>query len=173
MFLVLSVENRGQPLYIQNRPGWKGCLFKMFKFRTMNSRMDLSGKLLSDKERLTRMGLFLRSLSLDELPQLINVLRGEMSLIGPRPLLVDYLTLYNERQLRRHDVRPGITGWAQINGRNNLSWDEKFELDIWYVDNLSFMIDMKIAFLTISKVFKREGISSTENVTMERFVGNK
>jgi len=143
------------------------------KFKTMNDRRDETGRLLPDNERMTGVGRFIRSLSLDELPQLINVLKGDMSLVGPRPLLPEYLPLYNARQARRHEVRPGITGWAQVNGRNTLSWEDKFEMDVWYVDNVSFMLDIKILFLTFLKVIKREGINSDSAATMERFTGSR
>jgi lipopolysaccharide/colanic/teichoic acid biosynthesis glycosyltransferase len=163
----------GCPVFFnQQRPGYKGRPITVYKFRTMHE-LGSDGLLgVGDAERMTRMGRFLRSTSLDELPQLWNVLKGEMSLVGPRPLLMDYLPLYSERQMRRHDVKPGITGWAQVNGRNNLSWQEKFELDIWYVENQSFLLDMKILWLTVVKVFKREGISSQEHATSVRFEGN-
>lgn len=175
-FLVLFAVvyfDLGRPvLFSQQRPGYKGRPITVYKFRTMHE-LGSDGLLgVGDAERMTRMGRFLRSTSLDELPQLWNVLKGEMSLVGPRPLLMDYLPLYSERQMRRHDVKPGITGWAQVNGRNNLSWQEKFELDIWYVENQSFLLDMKILWLTVVKVFKREGISSQEHATSVRFEGN-
>ena len=142
-------------------------------FRTMNDKKDAQGDLLSDKDRLTSLGRFIRKTSLDEIPQLINVIKGDMSLVGPRPLLLEYLPLYNEEQIRRHEVRPGITGWAQINGRNAISWKDKFELDVWYVDNISISLDIRILLLTILKVFKSEGISSDTSITMEKFEGNK
>lgn len=164
--------NLGSPIFFtQDRVGKNNEVFKMIKFRSMKDGVDNDGNLLPDEMRLTKFGKVLRSTSLDELPELINVLKGDMSLIGPRPLLVDYLPLYNEDQIRRHNVLPGLTGWAQINGRNNLSWNEKFNLDVWYVDNWSIGLDIKIFFLTIYKVFKREGISQDGNVTMERFNG--
>ncbi|WP_279230862.1 sugar transferase [Clostridium paraputrificum] len=164
--------NLGSPIFFtQDRVGKNNKVFKMIKFRSMKDGVDKDGNLLPDEVRLTKFGKMLRSTSLDELPELINVLKGDMSLIGPRPLLVDYLPLYNENQIRRHNVLPGLTGWAQINGRNNLSWNEKFNLDVWYVDNWSLILDIKIFFLTIYKVFKREGISQDGNVTMERFNG--
>lgn len=164
--------NLGSPIFFtQDRVGKHNKVFKMIKFRSMKDGVDKDGNLLPDEMRLTKFGKMLRSTSLDELPELINVLKGNMSLIGPRPLLVDYLPLYNEDQIRRHNVLPGLTGWAQINGRNSLSWNEKFNLDIWYVDNWSLTLDIKIFFLTIYKVFKREGISQDGNVTMERFNG--
>jgi lipopolysaccharide/colanic/teichoic acid biosynthesis glycosyltransferase len=164
----------GSPvLFKQARPGLNGVSFLMLKFRTMLDETDEDGSLLLDHQRLTTFGRFLRSTSLDELPGLINVFRGEMSLVGPRPLLVEYLALYNARQARRHDVRPGITGWAQVNGRNAISWEEKFELDVWYVDNQSLWLDIKILFLTVKKVFQRDGISADGEVTMPRFTGTK
>lgn len=164
--------NLGSPIFFtQDRVGKNNKVFKMIKFRSMKDGVDKDGNLLPDEMRLTKFGKILRSTSLDELPELINVLKGDMSLIGPRPLLVDYLPLYSEDQIRRHYVLPGLTGWAQINGRNNLSWNEKFNLDVWYVDNWSLFLDIKIFFLTIYKVFKREGISQDGNVTMERFNG--
>ena len=158
--------------FVQERPGLKGRIFKMIKFKTMTDERDEEGNLLPDEKRLTRIGRFIRSTSLDELPQLFNVLKGDMSLIGPRPLLPQYLPLYSEKQAKRHDVRPGITGWAQVNGRNAISWQQKFEYDVWYVDHLSFVLDMKILFLTIKKVFIREGINSSTSATMELFTGN-
>lgn len=172
MFL-LFVANTGNPFFLQKRPGKNGKFFRILKFKTMNDAKDLSGNLLSDELRLTKAGAFIRKASLDELPQLWNVLKGDMSLIGPRPLLVEYLGLYNEHQKRRHEVKPGITGWAQINGRNAISWGQKFEYDVWYVDNCSFALDMKILWLTVSKVFKREGISQVGQATVENFKGNK
>jgi lipopolysaccharide/colanic/teichoic acid biosynthesis glycosyltransferase len=162
----------GSPvLFRQERPGLHGRPFKMVKFRTMRDATDEQGNPLPDSERLTRVGQFLRSTSLDELPELWNVLRGDMSLVGPRPLLMEYLPLYSPEQARRHDVRPGVTGWAQINGRNALSWEEKFALDVWYVDNRSFLLDVKILLLTIKKVIVREGISQEGQATMEKFRG--
>ena len=173
ILILLSIYNKGAgAFFTQSRPGKKGKIFKVIKFKTMTDERDEKGNLLPDVQRLTRVGKFVRSTSLDEIPQLINVLKGDMSLIGPRPLLVEYLPLYNERQAHRHDVRPGITGWAQVNGRNAISWQKKFELDVWYVKNLSFCLDLKIVFMTIQKVFKREGISSDTSVTMEPFKGN-
>lgn len=163
----------GSPiLFTQERPGLNGQAFKMMKFRTMLEANDKQGNLLPDEQRMTKFGLFLRSTSLDELPGLFNVLKGDMSLVGPRPLLVQYLPLYSPEQARRHNVRPGITGWAQVNGRNAISWEQKFELDIWYVDNQSIWLDFKILFLTIKKVFVREGISAEGEVTMTRFEGS-
>lgn len=173
VFLLLFLANKEIPLFIQSRPGKNRVLFRIIKFKTMNDRTDSAGKLLSDDKRLTKIGRFIRKTSLDEIPQLLNVIKGDMSLVGPRPLLVEYLPLYNEEQKRRHKVKPGITGWAQVNGRNAISWEEKFKFDIWYVDNQSFLLDLKILLLTIKKVFKREGISSTNAATMERFTGSK
>ena len=177
VFLIVAIglyfANQGKPFFIQERPGKNGIVFKIIKFKTMNDKKDGNGNLLSDAERLTSIGKFVRKTSLDEIPQLINVIKGDMSLIGPRPLLTQYLSLYNDFQNRRHEVRPGITGWAQINGRNAIGWDKKFELDVWYVDNISFLLDMKIIFLTIKKVFISEGISQEGQMTMEAFTGNK
>ena len=169
---ILVKINLGSPIiFIQERIGKDNKKFKMMKFRSMKNVTDKNGKLLSDQERLTKFGKVLRSLSLDELPELINILRGEMSLIGPRPLLVEYLPLYSERQLKRHEVTPGLTGFAQINGRNLLSWGAKFELDVQYVENWSLWFDIKIFFITFQKLFKREGISPKGQVTMEKFTG--
>ena len=163
----------GRPiLFRQQRPGYKGKLFSIKKFRTMNNARDKAGNLLPDAERLTPLGRFLRLSSLDELPELFNILQGEMSLVGPRPLLKQYLARYSPEQARRHDVMPGLTGWAQINGRNALTWDEKFKLDVWYVDHWSFWLDVKILLLTFWKVFKREGISQPGHATAEEFMGN-
>jgi sugar transferase EpsL len=177
LIVFLSILNRyyhGAPvLFTQKRPGKDGRPFYMYKFRSMTNEKGADGELLPDSDRLTRFGKFLRSTSLDELPELINVLKGEMSLVGPRPLLMEYLPLYNEHQAKRHDARPGITGWAQINGRNAISWDEKFELDVWYVENRSLLLDIKILFLTIKKVFIREGISAEGEATMAKFTGSR
>jgi len=173
LFAILLFANQGSPLFFQDRPGKNSKIFRLVKFKTMNERKDAAGKLLPDKDRLTPVGQFIRTTSMDELPQLINVLKGDMSLVGPRPLLIKYLPLYNGRQARRHEVRPGITGWTQVNGRNSLSWEQKFELDIFYVDNLSFALDMKILWLTVVKVFKREGISQGGQATMEAFKGGE
>lgn len=163
----------GSPvLFQQIRPGCYGEPFKMVKFRTMRDAVDAQGNSLPDAERMTPFGNFLRSASLDELPELWNVLKGEMSLVGPRPLLVEYLPLYSPEQARRHEVRPGVTGWAQVNGRNALSWDEKFKLDVWYVDNQSFWLDLKILLMTVKKVFVREGISAAGEATMPKFCGS-
>lgn len=163
----------GSPiLFTQNRPGLNGRVFKMMKFRSMLDAKDKQGNLLPDEQRMTKFGAFLRSTSLDELPGLFNVLKGDMSLVGPRPLLVQYLPLYSAEQARRHNVRPGITGWAQVNGRNAISWEDKFKLDVWYVDNQSFWLDIKILLLTVKKVFVREGISADGHVTIEPFKGS-
>jgi lipopolysaccharide/colanic/teichoic acid biosynthesis glycosyltransferase len=175
IFTAWAVRRKlGSPiLFRQIRPGLNGKPFEMVKFRTMRDARDEAGNLLSDGERMTRFGAFLRASSLDELPELWNVLKGDMSLVGPRPLLMEYLHLYNDRQFKRHDVRPGITGWAQINGRNSLSWEEKFEMDVWYVENRSLWLDLKIIFGTIRKVLKRDGISAEGSVTMPKFTGTK
>lgn len=168
----LHFANKGAgAFFTQERPGKNGKMFKVIKFKTMTDERGANGNLLSDAERLTKVGRFVRSTSIDELPQLINVLKGDMALIGPRPLLPQYLPLYSKEQARRHEVRPGITGWAQVNGRNAISWTKKFELDVWYVDHCSFSLDVKIVFLTIKKVFMREGISQEGQATMEFFNG--
>ncbi len=172
VMMGLFFANQGKPFFFQPRPGKGERIFKIIKFKTMNDKKDKNGNLLSDAERLTKIGSFVRKTSLDEIPQLINVLKGDMSLIGPRPLLIQYLPLYNETQKRRHEVRPGITGWAQVNGRNAISWQQKFEYDVWYVDNISLWLDIKILFLTVKKVFVREGISQEGQVTAEEFKGN-
>ena len=173
MTLWLYFANRGAgAFFTQERPGQYGKIFKVIKFKTMTDERDENGDLLPDEKRLTKIGKFIRSTSVDELPQLFNVLKGDMSLIGPRPLLPQYLPLYSKEQARRHEIRPGITGWAQVNGRNAISWTKKFELDVWYVDHCSFLLDLKIIFLTVKKVFVREGISSDTSVTMEPFIGN-
>lgn len=158
-------------LFTQTRPGQYGKPFQVYKFRTMTNETDMNGELLPDAERLTETGKFLRKYSLDELPQLINVIKGDISLVGPRPLLMEYNDLYNDEQRRRLDVKPGITGWAQVNGRNALSWEEKFELDVWYVDHQSFMLDIYILYITVIKVFKSEGINQEDSVTAEKFTG--
>lgn len=170
---LLYLANQGKPFFLQPRPGKDGKIFRVIKYKTMNDQKDAQGNLLPDEVRLTPVGKFVRKTSLDEIPQLLNVIKGDMSLIGPRPLLVEYLPLYNEVQRRRHEVRPGITGWAQVNGRNAISWDEKFRYDVWYVDNLSPWLDLKIIFLTIYKIFKSEGISAEGVATMPKFQGNK
>ena len=169
--MLLFFANKGSVFFVQERPGKKGKIFKIIKFKTMNDFKDLNGKLLPDAERLTKIGSFVRKTSLDEIPQLINVLKGDMSIIGPRPLLTEYLHLYNDFQNRRHEVKPGITGWAQVNGRNAISWDKKFELDVYYVEHFSFWFDIKILFLTLKKVIIREGINSGNAATMEPFQG--
>ena len=169
---VLYVVNRGKIWFTQERPGKDGVVFTVIKFRTMTDERDVHGNLLPDSERLTTMGKFVRKTSIDELPQLFNILMGEMSFVGPRPLLVEYLALYNPEQLRRHHVKPGITGWAQVNGRNTVMWPQRFAYDVWYVDHISFVLDMKILFLTVLKVVKAEGISSGTSMTMEKFNGN-
>lgn len=172
LIYLLVIINLGSPaFFLQERVGKDNKIFKMIKFRTMKNSTDKNGNLLSDNERVTKFGSFLRSFSLDELPELINILKGNMSLVGPRALLVQYLGLYNDEQIRRHEVLPGLTGWAQINGRNSITWSEKFKLDVWYVDNWSLWLDIKIFFLTFWKVLKREGINQSESVTMEYFNG--
>ncbi|WP_270547002.1 sugar transferase [Butyricimonas paravirosa] len=171
--ICLYFSNKGAgAFFLQERPGKNKKIFKVIKFKSMTDERDMKGQLLPDEKRLTKIGKFVRSTSIDELPQLINVLKGDMSLIGPRPLLVQYLSLYTEEQARRHDIRPGITGWAQVNGRNAISWKQKFEYDVWYVDHISLKLDIKIMFLTIKKVFMREGITSRTCDTMEAFTGN-
>lgn len=169
--LLLFVVNKGKPFFFQQRPGKGEKIFKVIKFKTMTDERDREGNLLPDHLRMTRIGKFVRKTSLDEIPQLLNVIKGDMSLIGPRPLLVMYLPLYNAVQKRRHEIRPGITGWAQVNGRNAISWEQKFSFDVWYVDHCSFLLDLKIIVLTILKVFRSEGINAEENVTMQRFKG--
>lgn len=171
-FLILI--KLGRPIiFSQQRPGYKGKIFTIYKFRTMSNSKDLDGDLLSDEQRLGKFGQFVRSTSLDELPQLLNVLKGDMSFIGPRPLLIEYLPLYSPFQAKRHDVKPGITGWAQVNGRNTISWEEKFRYDVDYIDQLSLGMDLEIIYRTVLKVFKKEGVSQKGNVTMEKFSGNK
>ena len=173
VMIALTIANNGKPFFFQKRPGKNEKIFSIIKFKTMNDKKDAQGNLLPDAQRLTRSGAFVRKTSLDETPQLINVLKGDMSLIGPRPLLIQYLPLYNAQQKRRHEVKPGITGWAQVNGRNAISWTQKFEYDVWYVDNVSLTLDFKIGLMTIQKIFKSEGISSDTSVTMEAFKGNE
>ncbi|WP_449389899.1 sugar transferase [Clostridium sp. ETTB3] len=172
IYLSVRINLGGPAFFLQERVGKENKIFKMIKFRTMKNSTDKNGNLLSDNERVTKFGSFLRSFSLDELPELINILKGDMSLVGPRALLVQYLGLYNDEQIRRHEVLPGLTGWAQINGRNSITWSEKFKLDVWYVDNWSLWLDIKIFFLTFWKVLKREGINQSESVTMEYFNGS-
>lgn len=171
--VIGAFEMKGNPFFTQERPGKDEKIFKLVKFRTMTDAKDENGELLSDAERLTKYGKFLRNTSLDELPELFNILKGDMSVIGPRPLLVQYLPRYNEYQHRRHEVNPGLSGWAQVNGRNAISWEEKFELDVEYVDNYSLSMDVKILFMTILNVLKREGISSETSATMEEFMGTQ
>lgn len=171
--LGLLIANKGKIFFFQKRPGENAQIFCIIKFKTMNDNKDTLGNLLPDSQRLTRIGSIVRKASLDEIPQLLNVLRGEMSLVGPRPLLIEYLPLYKDHQKRRHAVKPGITGWAQINGRNDISWEEKFKLDVWYVNNCSFSLDMKILWMTFIKVFRREGINQQGHATVENFKGNE
>lgn len=170
--IFLATINKGNPFFLQLRPGKHGQIFKIIKFKTMSDKKDDAGAILPDAERVTKIGKLIRNSSLDELPQLINVLKGDMSIIGPRPLLVQYLLMYNDFQKRRHEVKPGITGWAQVNGRNAISWNKKFELDVWYVDNISFGLDLKIIWKTILKILEPEGINQQGEVTMEFFNGN-
>lgn len=176
IFVIVTIglyfANDGKPFFFQARPGLNEKVFKIIKFKTMNDKKDKNGNFLPDADRLTPIGTFVRKTSLDEIPQLINVLKGDMAIIGPRPLLIQYLPLYNSMQRRRHEVRPGITGWAQVNGRNAISWDRKFELDVWYVDHVTFLTDLKVFFMTFKKVFKSEGISAEGHVTIEPFNGN-
>jgi lipopolysaccharide/colanic/teichoic acid biosynthesis glycosyltransferase len=171
VLVLLYFANQGKPFFTQQRPGKNGKIFTIIKFKTMNDRKDASGHLLPDADRLTKVGAFVRKTSLDEIPQLLNVIKGDMSLIGPRPLLPHYLHLYNDFQNRRHEVKPGITGWAQVNGRNAISWDQKFEFDVWYVDHISFVMDMKILIKTVQKVLIREGINAADAATIEPFKG--
>lgn len=170
--VVLATANRGNIFFTQNRPGKNARIFRLIKFKTMNDKCDSTGKLLPDDQRLTRVGLFIRKTSLDELPQLLNVIMGDMSFVGPRPLLIHYLPLYNDHQKRRHEVKPGITGWAQVNGRNSITWQQKFDYDVWYVDNISLAVDIRILFQTVFKVIKADGISGANTLTMEEFKGN-
>jgi len=169
--LLLAWVNKGSIFFVQQRPGWHGRIFSIIKFKTMNDRKDSAGNLLPDAQRLTAVGSMVRKTSLDEIPQLLNVIKGDMSLIGPRPLLVEYLPFYSKEQARRHEVRPGITGWAQVNGRNAIGWKEKFKLDVWYVENLSFMLDVRILLLTVKRVLRSDGISQDGQATMEKFKG--
>ena len=172
LIAILMIANKYSAFFVQERPGKDGKIFKLVKFKTMTDKTDSDGNLLPDDKRLTKIGTIIRSTSLDELPQLWNVLKGDMSLIGPRPLLIQYLPLYSSEQARRHEVKPGITGWAQINGRNAITWKQKFEYDVWYVDNISFTLDLKILWLTFKKVVARENINSATSATMEYFNGN-
>lgn len=177
LFLIVTIAlyfaNQGKPFFFQLRPGKNGTIFRIIKFKTMNEKKDVAGKLLSDEERLTKIGIFVRKTSLDELPQLLNVIKGDMSLIGPRPLLPEYLPFYTVTQNRRHEVKPGITGWAQINGRNAITWKQKFELDVFYVENISFILDFKIFFFTLKKIIFAEEISAEGHVTMPTFLDEK
>ena len=172
VLLLLSFANSGKPFFTQLRPGKNGDIFRIIKFKTMNDKKDENGELYPDDIRLTTIGKIVRKTSLDELPQLLNVIKGDMSFVGPRPLLPEYLPLYSKEQARRHEVKPGITGWAQVNGRNAISWQEKFKLDVWYVDHQSFILDLKILFKTVKKVFISEGISAEGQATTTRFKGN-
>ncbi len=176
IFIIITIylifSNNGKPFFFQKRPGKNERIFSIIKFKSMNDKKDNKGNLLPYEKRITKVGAFIRKYSLDEIPQLINVIKGDMSLVGPRPLLIEYLALYNEEQKKRHLVKPGITGWAQVNGRNSISWEEKFKLDIWYVNNLTFLLDMKILLLTLKRVIKKEGVNSKENLNMELFAGN-
>ena len=173
LMIIGAIEMKGNPFFTQERPGYKEKILKLIKFRTMTNEKDEHGNLLPDEVRLNKYGKFLRSTSLDELPEAINILIGDMSVIGPRPLLVKYLPRYSREQHRRHDVKPGLSGWAQINGRNTISWDDKFKMDVWYTDHVSFLLDVKIVLMTISKFIKREGISSETSATMEEFMGSQ
>ena len=175
VFIIITIglffANQGKPFFVQKRPGLHGAIFRIFKFKTMNDKKDAQGNLLPDADRLTKVGSFVRKTSLDEIPQLLNVLKGDMSLVGPRPLLTTYMHLYSDFQNRRHEVKPGITGWAQVNGRNAISWDKKFELDVWYVEHISFLLDIKILFKTAKKVLKSDGINALDAATIEPFDG--
>lgn len=172
IYILVKISTKSPAFFLQERIGKGNKIFKIIKFRTMKDIKDKCGNELPDFERITKLGIFLRATSLDELPELINVIKGEMSLVGPRPLLIQYLSVYNEEQIRRHEVLPGVTGWAQVNGRNSLTWNEKFNLDVWYVDNRTFLLDLKILFLTVYKVLKRDGINQGEGITMEYFNGS-
>ena len=173
MIIILTVANSGTPFFTQKRPGYKTKPFYLIKFKSMNEKRDSNGELLPSYKRITKVGNFIRKTSLDEIPQLLNVLKGDISLIGPRPLRMEYLSLYSKEQNRRHNVKPGITGWAQVNGRNTITWEEKFNFDVWYVDNISFKLDLKILYLTVINVLKRSGINKNDNITMEPFKGAK
>ncbi len=170
-WIILLIKNNGKAFFYQERPGQHERIFKIIKFKTMNDKTDSNGELLPPSERLTKAGIFVRKYSLDEIPQLLNVIKGDMSLIGPRPLLIRYLPRYNDFQKQRHDIKPGITGWAQVNGRNAISWEQKFEYDVWYVKHVSFLLDLKILFRTIYKVFKKDGIYSVDNDIVPDFMG--
>jgi undecaprenyl phosphate N,N'-diacetylbacillosamine 1-phosphate transferase len=170
--ILLWIANKGKPFFFQQRPGKNGKVFTIIKFKTMNDRRDSAGELLPDEVRLSRVGKLVRQTSLDEVPQLLNVIKGDMSLIGPRPLLVEYLPLYTQLQNRRHEVRPGITGWAQINGRNAISWEQKFDHDVWYVDHISLRLDIRVMWMTIMKVIKSDGVNQNGHATMEKFKGS-
>jgi len=171
--IFLFINNQGKPFFLQARPGRDGKIFKIIKFKTMNDKKASSGELLPDANRLTKVGSFIRKTSFDEIPQLLIVIKGDMSLVGPRPLLVEYLPLYNVEQSRRHEAKPGITGWAQVNGRNTISWQQKFRYDVWYVDHISLALDVKILWRTMTKVFKSEGVNAGGQATMTKFKGNK
>ncbi|MBN4047022.1 sugar transferase [bacterium AH-315-P13] len=173
IIVMLLILNQGKPFFLQQRPGKNESIFNIIKFKTMNDKKDANGNLLPPLQRLTRTGEFMRKYSLDEIPQLLNVIKGDMSIIGPRPLLMDYLPLYNDYQNQRHNIKPGITGWAQVKGRNAITWEQKFEYDVWYVKNLSFLLDLKILFLTLYKVFKKEGVYSLRNDIVPDFTGTK
>ncbi|MEB3348203.1 sugar transferase [Aquimarina gracilis] len=170
--IFLAIANNGKPFFIQRRPGKHERIFSIVKFKTMNDKKDDEGNLLPDKDRLTKVGSFVRKTSLDELPQLFNVLKGEMSLIGPRPLIIEYLPIYNDEQKKRHNIRPGITGWAQVNGRNSITWKKKFEYDVWYVENLSLLTDLRIIGITLKKVIQKEDVNLSNELTSEYFNGN-
>lgn len=170
--ILLTITNRGRPFFTQRRPGLNGRVFRLIKFKTMNDKRAADGSLLRDEERMTKIGSLIRKTSLDEIPQLLNVVKGDMSLVGPRPLLVEYLDLYNDEQIRRHEAKPGITGWAQVNGRNAISWEKKFAYDVWYVDHVSLLLDIRIMWMTLAKVFKSENISQTGHATTEKFTGS-
>jgi lipopolysaccharide/colanic/teichoic acid biosynthesis glycosyltransferase len=173
IWIILMIQNKGKAFFFQKRPGKNERIFEIIKFKTMNDNVDSMGNLLPAQERLTKTGIFIRKYSLDEIPQLLNVIKGDMSLIGPRPLLIEYLSLYNKEQRKRHIIKPGITGWAQVNGRNAISWEQKFEYDVWYVNHLSFILDLKIIFLTVYKVFKMDGIYNVDNDIVSNFTGTK
>lgn len=171
--VFLFISNKGKPFFHQKRPGKNERIFSIIKFKSMNDKKDTDGNLLPYDQRITKIGAFIRKYSLDEIPQLINVMKGDMSIVGPRPLLVEYLPLYNQVQKQRHKVRPGITGWAQVNGRNTISWEKKFDLDVWYVNHITFLLDLKIVWLTAKRVIKKEGVNSSDNLNMPVFTGTK